>query len=356
MNPDVRRAVSVAKAIVHEIRVERVTFMAGSIAYNAFVSLLPLLLLLIAAVSTLGSQRLEETLLGITNAAVTPGAGEVLVQEVRTASTQLSLLGGAFLLWGALRIFRSLDAAFSDIYETAAEETLPDQLLDGVVVFLSMSAVVLVVTALETQLPTGAVASGGWLLQRLLLAAGVAVTLVPMYYLFPDEDGMALVEVVPGVCVTAVGLVVFQSLFQLYLEFSTTAARESILASILVFMTWLYFSGLIILVGAAVNAVLSNRSADVNIEPVVGGVAPDDDDHTVATADDDTVEALERLEHLLPAASSLEVVVDGESISLPVPAMVETDLDTLDIPLVEGTVDIELSWTVDEGDLEDGSD
>jgi membrane protein len=355
MNADAERLVAVLRAIGHEVRIERVTFMAGSIAYNAFVSMLPLLLLLVSLVSAIGSEQLEAALLSITNAAVNPGAGQVLINEVESASTEVSLIGGGFLVWGALRIFRSLDAAFSDIYETSARNTFADQLTDALVVFASVAVVVFVAILLEVQFATTPSSVGGWLVHRLVLVLGVAVALLPMYYLFPDEQGMSVIEILPGVGVTAVGLVAFQSLFQLYLEYSPRGTRESILASILVFMTWLYFSGLILLIGAAVNAVLSNRSADVNIEPVVGGVPPDDG-QPVATADDDTVEALERLEHLLPAASDLEVVVDGESISLPVPAMVETDLDTLDIPLVEGSVDIELSWTVDGSDLEDGSD
>jgi membrane protein len=263
---------------------------------------------LLAVASTVGSDGLEATLLSITNAAVTPGAGEVLVQEVRNASAELSVLGIGFLVWGALRIFRSLDAAFSDVYETAAENTFADQMVDGLAVFVSVAAVLLVAAALQTQVPAGVGATGGWVLQRLALAAGIGAGLVPMYYVFPDEDDLSLVEVLPGVAVTAGGLVVFQSLFQLYVQYSSTAARESILASILVFMTWLYFSGLILLVGAAVNAVLANRSDDVNIDPVVA------------------------------------VVVDGESVPLTPPGTVEVRVEPSRLPFVDDTVSVRLAW------------
>jgi len=350
MDRRVQRAVDVARAIVHEIRAERVTFMAGSIAYNAFVSMLPLLLLLLAVVSTLGDEQLETTLIGITNAAVNPGAGQVLVSELQNASTELSLLGGGFLVWGALRIFRSLDAAFSDIYETAGENTFLDQLLDGLAVFGSMAALLVVAVFLEVRLASTTGATAGWLGHRLALVVAVGATLVPMYYVFPDEEGMGLLEVLPGVGVTAVGLVAFQSLFQLYLQFSSPTARNSILASLLVFMTWLYFSGLILLVGAAVNAVLSNRSADVNVAPVLGGVPRDDERTAAPGADADAVAAIERLAARLPDASELAVVVDGEAVTLPVPGRVEADLEPSAVPLVEDTVGLELRWTVEDGE------
>ncbi|MFC6765603.1 hypothetical protein [Natrinema soli] len=72
MNQRTDRAVTVLRAIVHEIRVERITFMAGSIAYHAFVSLLPLLLVLLTAVSAVGGQQLEVALVSVTQAAFTP--------------------------------------------------------------------------------------------------------------------------------------------------------------------------------------------------------------------------------------------------------------------------------------------
>lgn len=39
-------------------------------------------------------------------------------------------------------------------------------------------------------------------------------------------------------------------------------------------MTWLYVSGLVVLLGAVVDAVLANRSADVAIHPVIGSDEP----------------------------------------------------------------------------------
>jgi membrane protein len=348
MNQAGARAVTLLKAIAHEIRTERVTFMAGSIAYNAFVSMLPLLLLLLAVVSTLGNEQLEQTLLGITNAAVNPGAGDVLVGELQNASTEVSVIGGAFLVWGALRIFRSLDAAFSDVYETGAENTFADQFTDGLVVLVSMAALLFVAVSLEVRLAPVLDTSAGWLVHRAVLVVGVGVTLVPIYYVFPDEDEMALVEVLPGVGVTAVGLVAFQSLFQLYLQYSSPAARDSILASILVFLTWLYFSGLILLVGGAVNAVLSNRSADVNVRPLLAGKHRDDGQVDAPAADADTVAAIERLSALLPGADDVDVVVDGETVSLSAPSRVAADVDPSGIPFVDDTVAIELRWTVED--------
>ncbi|WP_255190599.1 YhjD/YihY/BrkB family envelope integrity protein [Natronobeatus ordinarius] len=349
-----QRVRTILEAIVHEIRVERITFMAGSIAYNAFVSLLPLLFLLLAVVSAIGDQQLESGLISVVRATVTPGAGEVLVNELRSTSTEASIFGLVVLVWGMLRIFRSLDAAFSDIYETEARNTFGNQIADGLTVFVSMAGVILVAVLVESRVTFGTTSTLGWLAHRLVLLAFIALALYPMYYLFPDEPDMHPLEAAPGVLFTATALVCFESLFQLYVAYSSDAAQNSVLAGILVFMTWLYLSGLVVLVGGAINAVLSNRSEDVNIRPVFGGVPP-----VPAPADglppqhEDPAGALEALQHRLPTASDVTVVVDGESISLPVPERVETDDDSSRLPFVNDTVGISLRWRRGDGDVDE---
>lgn len=334
-----QRVTTVVRAIIHEIRVEGIPFMAGSIAYHAFVSLLPLLFLLLAVVSTIGNKQLEASLIEAVQAAVTPGAGQVLVAELKQTSTGASVLGVAALVWGMLRIFRNLDAAFSDIYETQSRNSFADQLVDGITVFLSMAGLILLAVVGESQLSFGTSAVG-LAAHRLFVVGLVGTALLPMYYVFPDEPEMHIAEAVPGVVFTATALVTLESGFRLYIQHSSETAQNGVLASILVFLTWLYVSGFVILVGAAINAVLSNRSEDVSIRPVIGGKAI-----TTEAGDDPPDAALNELQNRLPAASEVTIVVDEKSITLPVPKRVETETTT---SVIDDTVGIELQWRREE--------
>ena len=340
------RATTILLAIVHEIKAERITFMAGSIAYNAFLSLLPLLFLLLTVISIVGDQRLEDGLIQVTQTIVTPGASELLVAELRAAPVGASIVGLIALIWGMLRIFRCLDMAFSSIYETQDRNTFTNQLVDGTIVFCSLSVVVLGSAVLYSVVDIGGSIGGSWFAQRLLLVAVVALALAPMYYLFPDESGMTVREIVPGVLFTAVGLVTFESLFRLYTQYGGPSVDNSILAGILIFMTWLYFSGLIILLGVVINAVLSNRSEDVNIRPVFGGVPKAElDVDEDSLREDVPVEALKELKRTLPEAHTIEIRVDdGEPIRLPAPDMATVDAHTSSIPIINDTAGFELTW------------
>jgi len=350
MNPRTRRAVTVLRAIVHEIRTERISFMAGSIAYHAFVSLLPLLLLVLAVVSAIGQPGIEQGIISLARATLTPGAGDVLVGELQSTSPGVSVLGLLILVWGTLRIFRGLDTAFSDIYESEARNTFVDQLRDGIVVFVCVAAALLVAARLDQALAFEGTA--GWVAGRFVLVVGLALAFLPMYYIFPDQPGMPVREVLPGVAFAAIGLTVFESAFRFYLAMGAGASSGNVLAGILVFLTWLYFSGFVLLIGVAVNAVLSNRSRDVNIRPVVGGVSPTGtrtDGRPAEPVDRETLVAAVRLLRTdLPASETVTVTVDGETVELPPPEQVSVDLRTSALPFVSDSVSMELRWSPDE--------
>lgn len=337
------RPISIVRAIVHELRTEKVTFMAGSIAYHAFVSMLPLLVLVLTIISTVGDRSLETAFVSFAETVLTPSTGGILIGQLESAgtSTGLSILGLGVLLWGTLRIFRGLDTAFSDIYETGSANTFADQLTDGVVVFLTFGLALVAGWAINSILSSvdpGVVAT---VIRPVILIIGLAITFVPMYYIFPDTD-VTLGEILPGVFVTAVGLTAFESVFRLYTQFKSP--ESSAIAGVLVLLTWLYFSGLIILIGVAVNAVLSNRSADVDIDPVTGVPQTSSENGRGNTADSQRIgEAVHRAERTLSEGDEMRLVTNGNDVRFPAPhRVVAFDEDTE--PTAEDSVSLEFHW------------
>ncbi|MFC7202250.1 YihY/virulence factor BrkB family protein [Haloferax namakaokahaiae] len=343
MNPRVERALLYSRAIFFEVRTERLTFMAGSIAYGAFVSLLPLFLLVLTAVSVTGNEDLRGSVIRLIQSVLTPGASDVIVAELETSSqlAGLSLVGVLVLVWGTLRIFRGLDTAFSDIYESEAANTFADQVSDGIVVLVAVSLTVVAAALINSAL-TSVGGSVGWVLNRAVLITALVATLFPMYYIFPDEDVTRL-EVLPGTVVAAVGLAIFEGLFRFYVQFSSQSPESSVIAGVLVLLTWLYFSGLVILFGAVVNAVLSNRSQDVNVPPLFGGISPQEKAHLANRMEVAT--ALEHLGRLIDGSDDdIEIHVGENAVRIPRPGKVVVDTDTNKF-LPEGPVRLELRWS-----------
>jgi len=337
MQFDRGRAERVVRAIVHEARVEKIPFLAGSIAYHAFVSLLPLFALLLYIASGLGNASMEAGLIRLSKGIFTEGAQEVLIAEMRDASqsTGVSVLGIVVLIWGTLRIFRGLDTAFSDIYETEAENSFLDQLTDGVLVLVTFTIATFLAVLVYRIVPTGGALA---FVEPIVVVFGLTLVLLPMYYVFPDTD-VSIPEILPGTVFVAVGVTAFQAGFRWYVS----AGDQNVVGGILLLLTWLYVTGLVILLGVVVNAVLSNRSADVSIQPVIGGISPiNETGHWTKT---ELQHALSTIDARTTTRTPLGLQIDDETIDLPAPQWVE--IASEDGLLGRGSVSstLTLTWT-----------
>ncbi len=244
------------------------TFLAASISYYAFVSLIPLLVLSFVVALFVGGEGLREQIEALAGQYLLPTGQELITGAVQNQTGQGGVGVVSFLLttWGALKLFRGVDTAFSRVYgsETGG---IVDQVKDGVIVLTSIGAGVVGVFVV------GAVASFVnlpfiGLVSSLLLFASLVVAFFPLYYVFPDVD-VTPREVVPGTLFAAVGWAVLAGLFGVYADVAGGSVAGA-LGAILLLLTWFYFGGTLLLVGAVVNAVLGNRLADRQVQQAAG--------------------------------------------------------------------------------------
>ncbi|USZ69592.1 YihY family inner membrane protein [Halorussus salilacus] len=264
------------RAVAREIRAHDVSLMAASIAYHAFISLLPLLVLLVFALSVVDSATLTATLVELTDSVLTPRAQAVLAESLTDdeARTRVSILGGATLVWGLFKIFRGLNVTFADLYGTDVEESVVVQIREGLVVVFALAVAVGVVTAASVALTLFPDLPYGRAFSPLFVVAGLAVAFFPIYYVFPDVD-LSVREVVPGVLLAAVAWALLQSAFQSYVVYSARFEAYGALGSALLVVVWLYFSSLVLLLGAVVNVVLAGRTDDRPASPAASAARAD---------------------------------------------------------------------------------
>ncbi|GAB7020116.1 YihY/virulence factor BrkB family protein [Halostagnicola bangensis] len=236
-----------------------VTYLAAGFAYYAFVSVIPLILLAIVVGSLLGGEEAAEQLILVAGDFL-PEAGEELVTDAlttesgRAEATVVALLVAA---WGGLKVFRGLSLAFDRVYDTAAEDSMVEQITDGLVVILAGAGGIglMVAMAAVLGLLAGTVPFVG-LLSWPLLILGLLLVFLPMYYVLPPID-VEIREVLPGAVFAAIGWAVLQAGFQLYAANAAQYEAYGAVGAVLLFVTWLYFAGVLILFGAVLNVVLS---------------------------------------------------------------------------------------------------
>ncbi|WP_435067841.1 YihY/virulence factor BrkB family protein [Haloplanus sp. C73] len=320
-----RSRLELARTVVREVRARDATLLAASIAYYAFVSLLPLLVLTTVVATALGGAELRTAVLELAGQYLLP-VGQGVVGDALANTTGrggLTVVGAALLLWSSLKLFRGIDTAFARIYGTAPRGLL-GSLRTGATVFLAVSAgafggiaLVGALTLFETPLAA---------LAPLLMFGVLVAALVPVYYLTPAAS-LSVKQALPGAVLCALGWTGLGTAFALYAAIATTSGRFAlygILGAILLLVTWFYLAGLVLLVGATLNAVLAAETVARNRQVQHSRHR---DEHTTAMTGDDTQAETEPSP--APDIEDLEDRLDE----------VRADLDEFEADVEERTVD-----------------
>ncbi|WP_340098832.1 YihY/virulence factor BrkB family protein [Salinibaculum salinum] len=248
-----------ARSLVAVIRDEQLTFLAAAIAYYAFVSVIPLLLVTLAVASAVAGETIANEILTLVGEFLTPQAAS-LVEVALVSDTGRSgatAIGLAVLLWSSLRVFRGLDIAFSRVYGADAPLGLVEQVRDALLVLGVMGAGLGATVLLGTILPLSDIPFAEYL-GPFGLVTVLSVVFLPVYYVFPDSN-VDLWEAIPGAVFAGGGWTVLSLGFSVYAARATTFQLYGILGAVLLILTWFYFGGLLVLLGAALNAVLAGQ-------------------------------------------------------------------------------------------------
>lgn len=245
---------------------EQLPFLAAAIAYYAFLSVVPLLIVSVAVASVLAGETVVTGILTATDEFLTPEAGELLSEALVAAPGRdgMTLVGSLVSLWGALRVFRGLDTAFSRIYGETAPKSLLDQLRDAIVV-VSAVGLAVGVTVVVSAVPVVFGVSLVGVLGPVGLFVLLPLVFFPLYYVFPARD-VTVREALPGTVLAAAGWALLGTLFGVYTAYAGGFQLYGVLGGVLLLLVWFYFGGLILLVGVAVNAVVAGRPGDRQLQ------------------------------------------------------------------------------------------
>ncbi len=263
-----RSYVELVRDVTAVARERQISVKSAGLAYHGFNTLVPLVILALVAITLVDA--LEPLVVALESAtglegAVTDGG---LEEVAGSAGDRLraAILAFLILLWSAVRLFQAVNSAFTDVYGSRMQES-----------YVNTAAMVTLVTALDVVLVTLTVAVGVVLVSVVgislsvflggvaataataaLLAALLTAVFLPMYYLFPQVD-VSVTEVLPGTVFAALSWTTLAVGFRLYVATSESVDLFGIAGAVLIILTWVYFGGLCLLLGAVLNAVLADR-------------------------------------------------------------------------------------------------
>ena len=251
------RLVAVLREAVVLATRKQIQFLAASIAYYAFAVLIPLLLFAFVAISAIGGQEFAFRIIVVTQGYLTPTSQELLRDSILQTEGRTGVIFGASLVfvWSVFLLLRSLDIAISMVYET---ELSPPVLTQISTAAMLCFALVIAASGLISISVMLAVIPGIPLI-GLVSAGAVFVALVmvfwPIYYLLPVVDH-SIVDALPGAIVAAFSWILLNVLFGIYAAAASQYQVYGLLGGVLLLFVWFYVSGIILVFGAVINAVL----------------------------------------------------------------------------------------------------
>jgi YihY family inner membrane protein len=267
----------------------QVPFLAAAIAYYAFVSVVPLLVVGFTVATTLAGEAVATQLLEAVGGVFTPEASDILTTTLLRGAGRggVTVIGVVLLVWGALRVFIGLDIAFSRAYDAVTPKSLLAQLRNALLVFGGVGLAI-GATAGASAAPVLLGLSAPAVFGPVGLLVLLGLVCFPLYYVFPASD-VTVTEAVPGAVFAAAGWTLLSVLFGVYVRLAGGFQLYGVLGGVLLLLVWFYFGGAVLLLGAVLNATLAGRFEDRQLQQVpvrrgtqratMGDAGPTDDDH-----------------------------------------------------------------------------
>jgi membrane protein len=257
---------------------DKIMRLASSIAFAAIFSIAPLIIVIIGVAGWFlginngghGNHLAENAILDQVNHAAGPGASEAVRQMVAAAfnkprqSIIAQVVGWVTFAIGAAALFGALQDSLNAIWQVEATKGGWKKMLrDRAASFLMILVVILVLLATFAANATISFASTHFSAQLSALGnAGVVaainqfVTFVlltfafaAIYKVLPDVT-IAWRDVWIGALVTALLFVVGEALITVYLSRAAVASAYGAAGSLLAMLLWIYYSAIVLLVGA----------------------------------------------------------------------------------------------------------
>lgn len=252
---------------------------AAILSYYAFLSLVPMLLLVMVLASqfVLSSPRILEELQGV-SIDLFPGLGGALSGEVQRLAGQRiwSVLSVVLLFWSVTPLAAALRGAFTRIFRPARSHSYLRRKLRDILGALTLVALFLLLVAgriIYGSLSVRFHVEVTWGAALVNLATNVLLAFGGICFFFAVfmPVRLRLVELAGGVAVVTLLLFVLRPAFSWFLQFNPNYgfAFGSLKAVFLLF-SWVYLSFVIILYGAEIMAA-ANRREIILLRPLLNG-------------------------------------------------------------------------------------
>jgi membrane protein len=263
--------------VYEEFGQDRVMSVAAGVTYYALLALFPAIAALVSIYGLFADPATIQEHLNALSGVLPSGALDVIREQVtRIASKGEGTLGISFVvgllisLWSANAGMKAIFDALNIVYDEEERRGIVALNLQSLGFTLGAIAFMLLALAGIVILPivldfVGLGAALEWLLTIArwpLLLTVIVLGLAVLYRYGPSRDRAEWTWVTPGSLIAAIVWVIVSMLFSFYVaNFGSYNETYGSLGAIIGFMTWIWISSVVVLVGAEINAEVEHQTA-----------------------------------------------------------------------------------------------
>jgi membrane protein len=278
----------VLRRAIREFNEDKVTDWAAALTYYGVLSIFPMLLALISLLGLFGQSATQPLLDNISS--IAPGPGKQIItnaiqnlQKSQGGAGILFVVGLGAALWSASGYTGAFMRASNDIWDVEEGrpvwKTIPLRVgVTGLLlVLLTISALAVVLTGplakrVGDLVGLGSAAVTAWDIAKwpvLILVVSFMIAL--LYYAAPNVKHPKFQWVSPGSLMAVILWIIASALFAFYVaNFGSYGKTYGALGGVIVFLTWLWITNNVILLGAEINAEIERG------RQIQGGMRPED--------------------------------------------------------------------------------
>jgi membrane protein len=262
----------VLKRTFKEFSDDHLTDLAAALTYYGVLAIFPMLIVIISVLGLIGHSVTQPLIQNLDSVAPGP-AKQIFTSAIHNIQSQqgtagiLFVVGLAAALWSASGYVAAFMRASNVVWDVEEGrpiyKTLPIRLLVTLVtvILLTLSAVAVVLTGslagkVGNVIGVGSTAVQIWDIAKWpVLLVFVTLILAILYYTGPNVRQPGFRWVTPGGVLAVILWIAASALFAFYVaNFSSYNKTYGALASVVIFLVWLWITNLVILFGAELNA------------------------------------------------------------------------------------------------------
>ena len=264
------------KLTFKEVSEDHVMAFAGNLTYKALFAIFPFFTFLLSLLGLFNATDLVNAMIQRLSGVVPQTATQfietqllsITQSQAESAFTVAAIISILLALWGVSGAFRSVMEAMNVMYEV--EEDRPAWKQYGISIFISLAVIALMLTALGIVV-FGSSVGGGlaevvglgsvfqtvWSIVQWPILACIVLFAFAIVYYFGPAAKQKWSWISPGSILAFVFWLVFSLLFSFYVgNFGSYNQTYGSLAGVILLMLYIYYSAVIMLIGAEMNQVI----------------------------------------------------------------------------------------------------